>query len=141
MSQGLSGGPRSCLNADLVGVPGGALKLVTPALMVDFPTMRRNLDRMNRLCVNVGLRLRPHGKTHKCTAIAREQIAAGSVGVCVTTGHEAIVFAEAGIPGLLVTTPIVQPRHIAELADRHRAGADITLVFDTSRALRNGKPP
>ncbi len=129
------GDPRSCANADLVGIPGGARQLVTPALIVDLPAMRANLDRMNRLCQDAGLKLRPHGKTHKCTAIAREQVAAGSVGVCVSTGREAIVFAAAGIPGLLVTTPIVQPWHIAKLLDLHRAGADITLVFDTLRGV------
>jgi 3-hydroxy-D-aspartate aldolase len=85
----------------------------------------------HRRCSDVGVKLRPHGKTHKSTTIAREQIGAGSAGVCVTTGREAIVFAEAGIPGLLVTTPIVQRSHIARLAELYRAGADIMLVFDT----------
>ena len=112
-----AGETRASINADLVGVPGGARRLVTPALIVDRAAMRDNLARMMRQCRDAGLRLRPHGKTHKSTAVAREQLAAGAAGICATTGREAIVFAEAGLAGLLVTTPIVQPRHIARLAE------------------------
>ncbi|WP_214317002.1 alanine racemase [Nonomuraea sediminis] len=118
-------------NARLIGVPGGALRLVTPALVIDLPALRANLAEMNRRCAGAGMALRPHGKTHKCTALAREQVAAGAVGVCATTGREAIVYAEARIPGVLVTTPIVQRAHIEALASLHHEGADITLVFDT----------
>lgn len=123
--------PRQSPNASLVGIAGGANRIVTPALILDLSTMRENLKRMNRQCSEAGMALRPHGKTHKCTAIAREQLASGAVGICATTGREAIVYAEAQIPGLLVTTPIVQRAHIEALASLHRDGADLTLVFDT----------
>ncbi|MDH2380752.1 DSD1 family PLP-dependent enzyme [Bradyrhizobium sp. CER78] len=123
--------PRQSINAGLIGVPGGALKLTTPALVIDLAAMRENLRRMMRQCRDAGMALRPHGKTHKCSAIAREQIAAGAVGICATTGREAIAYAQARLPGLLVTTPIVQRAHIETLAALHRTGADITLVFDT----------
>jgi D-serine deaminase-like pyridoxal phosphate-dependent protein len=123
--------PRQSANAGLIGVSGGALKLTTPALIIDLAAMRENLQRMTQLCQDAGMALRPHGKTHKCGAIAREQIAAGAVGICATTGREAIAYAEAGLSGLLVTTPIVQRAHIEALAALHRSGADITLVFDT----------
>ncbi len=128
-------GVSGAVNADLVGVPGGASRLVTPALILDRGAMRANLARMMRQCGDAGLKLRPHGKTHKCTGLAREQIVAGAAGICVTTGREAIVFAEAGLPGLLVTTPIVQPHHMKRLAELHRGGADITLVFDNEGGI------
>jgi len=130
-----SGAAAGAVNADLIGVPGGAKRLVTPALILDRDAMRANMARMMAQCGHAGLNLRPHGKTHKCTAIARAQIAAGAAGICATTGREAIVFAEAGLPGLLVTTPIVQPHHIARLAELHRNGGDITLVFDSEAGV------
>ncbi|MER8091685.1 hypothetical protein ABTZ57_43555 [Streptomyces sp. NPDC094048] len=117
--------PRRSPNASLIGVPGGARRLATPALIIDLPVLRANLIDMSRRCAEAGTT--PHGKTHKSVALAQEQIAAGAVGICATTGREAIVFAQARIPGLLVTTPIVQPAHIDALAALHRDGADITL--------------
>jgi len=131
MSHGFPRHPMLSVNAGLVGVPGGARRLATPALTIDLAILRDNLRRMTQQCADAGMALRPHGKTHKCSALAREQIAAGAVGICATSGREAIAFAEARLPGVLVTTPIVQPAHIQALAALHRDGADITLVFDT----------
>ena len=45
-----------------------------------------------------GKALRPHAKAHKCVEIARRQIAAGAIGVCVATVAEAEMMAAAGIP-------------------------------------------
>jgi D-serine deaminase-like pyridoxal phosphate-dependent protein len=121
---------RRAINAELVGVRGGAARLATPALTIDLAKMRSNLAWMNRRCAAAGMRLRPHGKTHKCSVIAREQLAAGAAGICAASPHEAIAFARAGIRGLLVTAPVVQPAHLAALADLHRRGADLTVVID-----------
>jgi D-serine deaminase-like pyridoxal phosphate-dependent protein len=62
-----------------------------------------------------GKRLRPHAKTHKCPEIARRQIAAGAVGVCVAKVGEAQTMAEAGIRNLLITTEVVGPEKIGRL--------------------------
>ncbi len=121
---------RRAINADLVGVPGGAKRLTTPALMIDLPKLRANLAAMNKRAAAGGMRLRPHGKSHKSSTIAREQLAQGAIGLCCATAHEAFAFARGGIGGLLVTAPIVQPRHRAALADLHRGGADIAVVVD-----------
>lgn len=39
--------------------------LPTPALAVDRAVARRNAERMQERCRALGLRLRPHVKTHK----------------------------------------------------------------------------
>ncbi|MCW5771360.1 MAG: DSD1 family PLP-dependent enzyme [Rhodospirillaceae bacterium] len=126
---------RLPINADLVGVPGGARQVTTPALMIDRAAMRRNFAAMKERCAAAGMKLRPHGKTHKCSALAREQLAAGAVGICAATAHEAIAFARAGITGILVTAPVVQPRHLAAIAELHKQGADITVVIDHPDAV------
>jgi D-serine deaminase-like pyridoxal phosphate-dependent protein len=66
--------------------------------------------------------LRPHAKAHKCPEIAKRQIGAGAIGVCVATVPEAELMAAAGIPGILLTSPLADPLKMA------RAVAACSLV-------------
>lgn len=93
-------------NALLVGKPRSRQALATPALILDLDSFEHNLAAMSALCKRAGLKLRPHAKTHKCVEIARRQIGAGAVGISVATLREATVMVEAGIPGVLLTTPL-----------------------------------
>ena len=52
-------------------------ELDTPALLIDLDIMERNLGRMADYVRTHGLRLRPHTKTHKIPALARQQMALG----------------------------------------------------------------
>ena len=117
-------------NADLIGMPGGAALLTTPALVIDLPALRRNLRLMQDLCTLAGMKLRPHAKTHKCAEIALEQAAVGAIGVCCATPHEAIALAGAGVHEILLTSPVVQPRQVAALAEIHHQGADLSVTID-----------
>jgi len=47
--------------------------------------------------------------------IAKRQIAAGAIGVCVATVAEAELMATAGIPGLLLTSPVADPLKMARM--------------------------
>jgi D-serine deaminase-like pyridoxal phosphate-dependent protein len=94
-------------NIDLIGVPGGRHRLDTPALLVDLAALERNIARMAELAASSGIALRPHAKSHKSVEIARLQIEAGAIGVSCATLGEAEVMVEAGIPGVLVTSPVV----------------------------------
>lgn len=94
-------------NAHLIGQPRSRQALATPAVILDLEDFEFNLKTMALLCRQAGLSLRPHAKTHKSVDIAKRQIAAGAVGISVATVHEAKVMVEAGIPGVLLTTPVV----------------------------------
>src|SRR5262249_56671327 len=122
-------------NADLIGTPGSAAHLTTPALMLDLERFRANQAHMMSLCRAAGIKLRPHGKTHKCSRLAFEQLAAGAVGICCATPHEAIAFAQAGVGNLLITSPVGQPRHLRELVDLHEAGVHLMIVVDNGASL------
>jgi D-serine deaminase-like pyridoxal phosphate-dependent protein len=122
-------------NADLIGTPGSAAHLTTPALVLDLARLRANQAHMMSLCAAAGIKLRPHGKTHKCSRLAFEQLAAGAVGICCATPHEAIAFARAGVSKLLITSPIVQARHLRAVADLHEAGVDLMIVIDQVDAI------
>jgi D-serine deaminase-like pyridoxal phosphate-dependent protein len=89
--------------------------ILTPALLLDLDAFEANLARMIAQVNKSGKKLRPHAKAHKCPEIARRQIAAGAVGVCVATLAEAEMMARAGIKGLLLTSPVAQAQKIARI--------------------------
>ncbi len=100
--------------------PVPVTRLPTPALLVDRTRLLRNLAGMQELARRHGVRLRPHAKSHKCTALGRRQIAEGAVGLCTAKVSEAEVFAEAGFSDLLVAYPLVGAKAdaLAALAER-----------------------
>jgi len=73
--------------------------LETPAVLIDGDRMARNIAAMQTRCDALGLRFRPHIKTHKTPEIARMQLAAGAVGIACQKVSEAEVFADAGFTG------------------------------------------
>jgi len=92
-------------------------QLPTPALLLDLDKFETNLARMAARIKESGKSLRPHAKAHKCVEIARRQIAAGAIGVCVATVAEAELMAGAGIPGLLLTSPVADPLKMARIVN------------------------
>lgn len=78
--------------------------LPTPSLLVDLDVVEGNIEKMSRRLAAARVGLRPHVKSHKCPEIARRQLAAGAVGICVATIREAEAMADAGIDGLLITS-------------------------------------
>ena len=86
--------------------------LDTPCLCVDLDRLEANLERMQTTVTRNGIASRPHAKTHKCPAIARLQIATGSVGICTAKISEAEVMFEHGVEQILMTTVNVTPRKI-----------------------------
>src|SRR5256885_13780481 len=83
--------------------------LATPFLYVALDRMSSNIETMAAAARDLGVRLRPHAKTHKVPEIARLQIAAGATGVTVSKVSEAEVFADAGIDDLFVAYQVVAP--------------------------------
>ena len=81
-------------------------ELRTPCVLVDWPRVERNLDRMQAAVTGGGIRLRPHAKTHKSPEVARLQIARGAVGICCAKLGEAEVFAAAGIRDIRLPYPL-----------------------------------
>lgn len=106
----------------------------TPALVIDREALEANLAGMQALCDAAGVRLRAHGKTHKCTALARRQMEHGAAGLCAQTVGEAEAFVAGGVNDVLVTAPApawAAPR-IAALTGR---GAVIGAVADHAEQI------
>ncbi len=124
-------------NAEFVGTVDGRSRLSTPALVLDLFEFERNLATMAALAASRGVAMRPHAKTHKCAEIARRQVAAGAVGVSCTILREAEAMVDAGVPGVLVTSPVVGDAAIARLiaiARRAGPGRLMVVVDDPSNA-------
>ena len=96
------------LRATAVGgtVKPGVAKsdLDTPALCVDLDKMEKNIATMQASLKKFGLPSRPHAKTHKCAAIAKYQIATGSIGICCAKLGEAEAMVANGVDKILMTT-------------------------------------
>jgi D-serine deaminase-like pyridoxal phosphate-dependent protein len=112
-------------------VPVDDQRLDTPAMRIDLDIAEANIAKMAAFARRSGLRLRPHLKTHKSTAMARRQLAAGATGLCAATVTEAAVFAAAGLTDLTLAYPVVGERKLGRLAAVCDA-ADMTLVADSA---------
>jgi D-serine deaminase-like pyridoxal phosphate-dependent protein len=108
---------------------------ITPVLVVRRAAMEANLAAMQAGCDASGVRLRAHGKMHKCSTLARLQVAMGAVGLCCQTVGEAEAFVAGGINDVLVTAPVAVWgwARLAALASRARVGA----VIDSTAQLAN----
>jgi D-serine deaminase-like pyridoxal phosphate-dependent protein len=117
-------------NKALIGQEHSRRRLNTPALLIDIEALDRNIARMAETVAAAGRALRPHAKTHKSAEVARRQVAAGAVGICCATLGEAEAMADAGIYGILVTSPVVTPRMIERLMAVHARSEDMMVVVD-----------
>jgi 3-hydroxy-D-aspartate aldolase len=118
-------------NAGLIGAQGAVARLSTPCLLLDDEALEDNLEAMMERVRRYGRQLRPHVKAHKCAAIGRRQLEAGAVGLCCATVREAEVMGEAGLEGILVTSPVTAPAMIQRLARLRDRVGDLAVVVDS----------
>lgn len=104
--------------------------LDTPCLVLDLDVLEGNLEKMQAAVSRVGKQLRPHAKTHKCSALARRQIAAGAIGVCAAKVSEAEMLVKAGLRGILITGPVATPGKIGRLVELVAAAPSVMAVVD-----------
>ena len=120
-------------NRHLIGRDADTLarELATPALMVDLDLFEANVATMAALAREAGRKVRPHAKAHKSAIVGKRQLDAGAVGLCCATVREAEVLADAGLPGLLVTTPVVTPSMAARLVHAGEKAEGLMVLADT----------
>ena len=106
--------PVSDYLAHLVGQSVNAID--TPALVVDLDAMKRNLGRMAEFARKHDVRWRPHAKMHKSVAIAKLQMQAGAVGVCVQKTAEAEAMVGGGVYNVYITNEVVAAWKLARVA-------------------------
>jgi D-serine deaminase-like pyridoxal phosphate-dependent protein len=119
--------PQKWILGDTISVEHTPSPL-TPYAVVSIERLVANIQRMQALANHAGVRLRPHGKTHKSPVIARLQLDAGAVGICCAKLAEAEVFADAGVTDIRLPYPInpVNAPRVLALMDR----ATLSIIVD-----------
>lgn len=116
-------------------------RVPTPALVLDLGVLESNLRRMADRAEALGVRLRPHVKTHKCVEIGLLQRQLGIAGITVSTLHEARVFADHDFPDVTWAFPLILSR-VPEVQEMSRRFT-LRLVVDSHAAvdaLREPRP-
>ncbi len=111
----------------------------TPALVLDAEAVNRNMQRMAEFAAKHQIKLRPHAKLHKSADIARLQMQAGAVGVCVQTVGEGEALAAGGVNDIFISNEIVSPaklRRVAGLAQllKNRSGK-LAIAVDSDEGI------
>ncbi len=106
----------------------------TPALVIDLDAMDRNLARLATFARSHTVKLRPHAKMHKSAALARLQMQAGAVGVCVQKTSEAEALAAGGVTDITITNEVIAPPKLRRVAALARAldaiGGRLAIAVD-----------
>jgi len=109
-------------------------EITTPAVLIDRGRVENNTHEMARRAHRLGVRLRPHVKTHKCVEIARMQVADHFGGITVSTVAEAEHFAVAGFRDITLGVPISLAR-IPQMLDISGRLDAFHLLVDSRRAI------
>ncbi len=120
---------------DFVGV--SKWKLDTPCLVVDLDILEANIRNMETHAASFGKKLRPHAKTHKCSRMARMQMDAGAVGICVAKVAEAETLVRSGLKNVLITSPVVSDYKIKRLMECLAAAPELMVVVDNAANARH----
>ena len=129
--------PVSEYLAQLVGQSVDAID--TPGLVVDLDAMKRNLVRMAEFARKHDIRWRPHAKMHKSVAIAKLQLQAGAVGVCVQKTAEAEAIVAGGVYNVYITNEVIAASKLARVAAlAHRVAAEngqLSIAVDSPEGV------
>lgn len=104
--------------------------LPTPAILVEKSRLQANLQRMQQKADANNTSLRPHTKTHKSIALAKDQVALGAHGITVAKVGEAEVFMDNGITDVRIAYNVVgveKYKRVLSLMDKGR----ISFCVDT----------
>lgn len=111
-----------------------ANELSTPAALVDLDVVERNCSRMSERMKGLGVRLRPHVKTHKTVEGALLQCGGAPAPITVSTLAEARFFLAAGFTDMTYAVPIA-PAKLGGAVDLVRRGARLHLLVDHSSTV------
>jgi D-serine deaminase-like pyridoxal phosphate-dependent protein len=101
----------------------------TPCLLLDYKKLKTNAQKMGERAASLGVKLRPHIKTHKCIEIGLLQTGEQKERIAVSTLEEARVFAAAGFRDVLYAVPI-EPGKIPAAIELSKQCERLRLITD-----------
>jgi D-serine deaminase-like pyridoxal phosphate-dependent protein len=111
--------------------------LDTPALCVDLDKMEKNIATMQETLKKNNPPSRPHAKTHKCAAIAKYQLATGSIGICCAKLSEAEAMVANGVDKILMTTSNPSKNKIKRAMALRKAHPSFIQAVDEEQNARD----
>lgn len=123
--------------AELIGKPVNDID--TPALVIDLDAMKRNLARMAEFAKKHNVRWRPHAKLHKSTTLAKMQMRAGAIGVCVQKTSEAEIMVAGGVHNVYISNEVIAPAKLARVAALTQKvaaqGGQLAIAVDSTEGV------
>jgi D-serine deaminase-like pyridoxal phosphate-dependent protein len=104
-------------------------EVITPALILDLPAARRNIEKMAHRLKSMPAKIRPHVKVHKSPELARMQVEAGAIGISTATVWEAVVMVRSGLDSIFIVNTVAGPEKLATIAALAR-DADVMVAVD-----------
>lgn len=101
-----------------------------------IPIMKRNARKMLQRASELGVKLRPHVKTHKTIEVALWQTGGERSGIVVSTLAEARAYADAGFDDIVYAVPITKDK-LEEAAMLGRKLKDFSVAVDNIMAVEN----
>jgi len=124
-------------DAGTLGVGVSKWELDTPALCVDIDKLEQNIATMKKTITANGIASRPHSKTHKTPAIAKMQLAGGSIGICAAKVSEAEAMFAGGVEKILMTTCNLSPHKIRRAMAIRKANRQYIQAVDNPENARD----
>ncbi|TCV53714.1 D-serine deaminase-like pyridoxal phosphate-dependent protein [Agrobacterium tumefaciens] len=112
------------------GTPLNAIS--TPMPVIDEDRLSANILRAQSYLDEHGKAFRPHIKTHKIPAVAKQQLQAGAIGINCQKVSEAEVFADAGFDDILITYNILGAAKLSQLKALNARIGGLSVVADSA---------
>ncbi|MHA1292061.1 MAG: DSD1 family PLP-dependent enzyme [Promethearchaeota archaeon] len=111
-------------------------KFSTPALILNYDIMMKNIETMSKFVKKNNINLRPHVKTHKCPTIGHLQLKAGAKGICVAKVGEAEIFAQCGFDDILIANEVVNISQIKRLINLNKWSL-VRVCVDSEKNIKD----
>jgi len=111
----------------------------TPALLVDLDKLESNLQKLPlTLTSSKSVKIRPHGKAHKCPQLGLlQQSIGGCTGICAQTLSEAEAFVEGGLKDVFISNQVIGLKKLKRVAQLvHNYGASLSLCVDDKENIK-----
>lgn len=114
--------------------------MYTPAVIINYEIMMRNLKEIQDLCNERGVNLRPHFKAHKTPYFADIQRQLGAIGFTTAKLAEAELLVNEGFKDILIAYPIVTPENVKRLKEISKKTKVSTIIdsLEGARVLSQG---
>jgi len=114
--------------------PTNVREIDTPAILIDVNRVQANIAKAQAHADAIGVKLRPHIKTHKLPFFARRQLEAGATGITCQKIGEAEVMADAGIVDIFLPYNILGKEKLDRLYALHQR-ITISVTIDNATSL------